>query len=158
MQYNMQHTLGSFIDLACCVLWNPLEPLQKMKPWNMSYHAFAMEFFGETHPLGHVSILASSRSNMWPQRTYLMIRNTNDQPEDTPPSGETGQSQEMAQPQRRIGKSRAGKAHIGAYLDMNFRRSLRMVQAQTDKDMQQLIADALNDLFRKYNVPVVDEE
>ncbi len=55
-------------------------------------------------------------------------------------------------------KSREGKAHIGAYLDPDFRKSIRMVQAQTDRDMQELISEALNDLFRKYNVPVVDRE
>lgn len=52
--------------------------------------------------------------------------------------------------------SRDGKAHIGAYLDPAYRKSLRMVQAQTDQDLQQLLSEALNDLFRKYNVPVLD--
>ena len=54
------------------------------------------------------------------------------------------------------GSSREGKAHIGAYLDPGFRKSIRMVQAQTDHDLQELLAEALNDLFRKYNVPVID--
>lgn len=53
------------------------------------------------------------------------------------------------------GEGRAGKVHLGAYLNPEFRKSFRMVQAQTDKDMQELIAEAFNDLFRKYNVPVV---
>jgi len=54
--------------------------------------------------------------------------------------------------------SREGKIHIGAYLNPDFKRSLRMVQAQTGKDMQELIALALNDLFRGHNVPVIDQE
>jgi hypothetical protein len=33
-----------------------------------------------------------------------------------------------------------------------------MVQAKTDDDMQALIAQALNDLFRKHNVPVVGQD
>jgi hypothetical protein len=33
-----------------------------------------------------------------------------------------------------------------------------MVQAQTGKDIQELIALALNDLFRGHNVPVIDQE
>ena len=53
------------------------------------------------------------------------------------------------------GTGRGGKVHLGAYLDPDFRKSLRMVQAQTDKDMQALLAEAFNDLFRKYNVPVI---
>jgi hypothetical protein len=52
-------------------------------------------------------------------------------------------------------EGREGKVHLGAYLDPDFRKSFRMVQAQTDKDMQELIAEAFNDLFRKYKVPVI---
>jgi hypothetical protein len=54
--------------------------------------------------------------------------------------------------------SRAGKVHIGAYLSPGFKSSLRLVQAQTGHDMQALIAQALNDLFRAHNVPVIDHE
>jgi hypothetical protein len=54
--------------------------------------------------------------------------------------------------------SREGKLHIGAYLHPDFKRSLRMVQAQTGMDMQALIALALNDLFRGHNVPVIDQD
>jgi len=52
--------------------------------------------------------------------------------------------------------SREGKTHIGAYLHPDFKRSLRLVQAQTGKDIQELIAQALNDLFRAHNVTVID--
>jgi hypothetical protein len=52
--------------------------------------------------------------------------------------------------------SRAGKVHIGAYLPGEFKKSLRLVQAQSGEDTQTLIARALNDLFRAHNVPVID--
>src|SRR2546421_2268857 len=52
--------------------------------------------------------------------------------------------------------SREGKTHIGAYLHPDFKRSLRLVQAQTGQDVQGLVAQALNDLFRAHNVPVID--
>lgn len=52
--------------------------------------------------------------------------------------------------------SRDGKVHLGAYLSPGFKSSLRLVQAQTDKDVQALIAEALNELFHKYKVPQVD--
>jgi hypothetical protein len=52
--------------------------------------------------------------------------------------------------------SREGKIHIGAYLHPDFKRSLRLVQAQTGEDVQALIAKALNDLFRAHDVPVID--
>jgi hypothetical protein len=63
-----------------------------------------------------------------------------------------------AQSKNSTAKGRDGKIHIGAYLDPAFRKSLRMVQAQTDSDMQELLAQALNDLFRKHNVPVIGQD
>jgi len=54
--------------------------------------------------------------------------------------------------------SRAGKVHVGGYFDPQVKKSLRMIQLQTDQDLQTLILRALNDLFRAYNVPVVDQE
>ena len=53
--------------------------------------------------------------------------------------------------------SREGKIHIGAYLHPDFKASLRLVQAQTGKDLQALLGQALNELFRAHNVPVVDQ-
>jgi len=54
--------------------------------------------------------------------------------------------------------SRAGKVHVGGYFHPQVKKSLRMIQLQTDQDLQTLILRALNDLFRAYNVPVVDQE
>lgn len=52
--------------------------------------------------------------------------------------------------------SREGKIHIGAYLPADFKRSLRLVQAQTGEDVQTLLTRALNDLFKSHNVPVIE--
>ncbi len=54
--------------------------------------------------------------------------------------------------------SRHGKIHIGAYLHPDFKRSLRLVQAQTGDDIQKLIARSLNELFRVHNVPVIEDQ
>jgi hypothetical protein len=54
--------------------------------------------------------------------------------------------------------SRAGKVHIGAYLGPDFKKSLLLVRAATGKTEQDLIAQALNELFRAHDVPVVDHE
>ncbi len=53
--------------------------------------------------------------------------------------------------------SRVGKKQIGAWLNPDFDRSLLLVMAKspTGTDKQTLIAEALNDLFSKYNVPTV---
>jgi hypothetical protein len=53
--------------------------------------------------------------------------------------------------------SREGKIHIGAYLHPDFKTSLRLVQARTGKDIQTLLARALNELFRAHNAPVIDK-
>ena len=57
-----------------------------------------------------------------------------------------------------VEKSREGKVHVGGYFHPQVKKSLRMVQLQTDQDFQSLILRALNELFRTYNVPVVDSE
>lgn len=54
--------------------------------------------------------------------------------------------------------SREGKKHVGAYLNPDFQKSILLVRAQTGKDVQTILAQALNDLFRAHNVPVVDHE
>jgi hypothetical protein len=52
---------------------------------------------------------------------------------------------------------RENKAHIGAWLHKDFKKSLFLVRAQTGEDVQTIIARALNAEFRAHNVPVVDD-
>ncbi len=54
--------------------------------------------------------------------------------------------------------SREGKVNISAYLDPAYKRGLRMVQAINDRSLEELLAEALNDLFAKHNVPQVRQE
>lgn len=57
-----------------------------------------------------------------------------------------------------VGKqpSRRGMVNISAWLPPDFKSSLRLVQARKgDPDLQDLIAEALNDLFTKYDVPTI---
>jgi hypothetical protein len=60
---------------------------------------------------------------------------------------------------------REGKEYTGAWLNPDFGTSLRMVQLRRRKDAQgnkiyldDLIAEAFNDLFRKYDVPTVHHD
>lgn len=59
--------------------------------------------------------------------------------------------------------SRTGKIHIGAWLPPEYKTSLRMIQVKTggkggpERGFQELMAEALNDLFAKYDVPTVEE-
>jgi hypothetical protein len=57
-----------------------------------------------------------------------------------------------------IAPSREGKTNITAYLSPDYKASLRLIQAHTGKSLQTLIAESLNDLFVKYNVPTVRQD
>ena len=49
---------------------------------------------------------------------------------------------------------RAGKVNVTGYFAPSVKSSFRMIQTKhPDKTMQDLLAEALNDLFAKYNVP-----
>jgi hypothetical protein len=53
--------------------------------------------------------------------------------------------------------SREGRCHIAAVLPPAYKTSIRAVQMKHDKPLQHLVAEALNLLFEKYNVPTVAE-
>jgi hypothetical protein len=54
--------------------------------------------------------------------------------------------------------SRVGKTNLTAYLSEDYKRNMRLIQAKTGRSLQALIAEALNDLFEKYDVPTIDRE
>jgi hypothetical protein len=55
---------------------------------------------------------------------------------------------------------RAGQVNISAWMDANFKASLRLVQARKggSASLQDLMAEALNDLFTKYDVPTIRQD
>jgi hypothetical protein len=57
-------------------------------------------------------------------------------------------------PARSKETTREGKVMISGWLPMEARSSFRLIQAKyPEKRLQDLIAEAMNDLFAKYNVP-----
>lgn len=50
--------------------------------------------------------------------------------------------------------NRIGKVNISGFFDPAWKRGMRLVQAKTDLTLQQLLEEAMTDLFRKHNVPV----
>jgi hypothetical protein len=54
--------------------------------------------------------------------------------------------------------SRVGKANITAYLSQDYKSNLRLIQARTGRSLQAIIAEALNDVFQKYDVPTISGE
>jgi hypothetical protein len=67
---------------------------------------------------------------------------------------------QVEKPQRPLGASapakpgRVGKVNITGYFDPAVKKSIRLIQAHDpERTVQDLLAEALNDLFAKYNVP-----
>jgi hypothetical protein len=56
---------------------------------------------------------------------------------------------------RQVAPSRSGKRNVSAYVKPEAARQLRMLAVELDISSQDLIAEALNDLFRKYNKSAV---
>ena len=56
--------------------------------------------------------------------------------------------------------TREGKKNIAAWLPSDFKKSIRLVQAKLpgDPSLEELMAEAFNDLFIKYNVPTVRQK
>jgi hypothetical protein len=51
--------------------------------------------------------------------------------------------------------NREDKVNVAAWMHPDFKRSLRLVQARRPGTIQDLLEEALNDLFAKYDVPQV---
>lgn len=49
--------------------------------------------------------------------------------------------------------SKTGKVNVTGYFDPEVKSSLRLVQAKSGKTIQDILAEALNDVFAKYKVP-----
>ena len=59
-------------------------------------------------------------------------------------------------PHRRARQAnRVGRVNIAAWLHPDFKRSLRLVQARRSGSIQEILEEALNDIFAKYDVPQV---
>ena len=50
------------------------------------------------------------------------------------------------------------EVNISAYFPPEVKAALRIVQAKTGKNVKQLLGEALNDIFRKYNVTAAYDE
>jgi hypothetical protein len=51
--------------------------------------------------------------------------------------------------------NRVGRVNIAAWLHPDFKSSLRLVQARRSGSIQEILEEALNDIFAKYDVPQV---
>jgi hypothetical protein len=58
---------------------------------------------------------------------------------------------------KNLAPSRVGKVQLSGYFHPDFKRGVRLVQAETGESYEALLARALNGLFREHNVPIVDQ-
>jgi hypothetical protein len=56
---------------------------------------------------------------------------------------------------RAVAPSRAGKKPITGFFEPEVSRQIKKVALEKDKTMQELLQEALNDLFRKYDLPPI---
>ena len=63
-------------------------------------------------------------------------------------------SERTEPPARKKTTTRQGRVMVSGWLPMEARSSFKLIQAKhPEKRMQDLVAEAINDLFAKYNVP-----
>lgn len=70
---------------------------------------------------------------------------------------ETAEPKTQAAPRGKADRPayREGQANVSAYLPKGFQQSMRLLFAQTGRAQRELLAEALNDLFAKHDVPQV---
>ena len=83
------------------------------------------------------------------------LRQDNSHPQSEDPEGAHAELTGSLPEQRLRKADRTGKKNISVWLDAAYNRSMLLVQASTGKNKQQLFAEALNDLFAKYNAPQI---
>lgn len=76
------------------------------------------------------------------------------EPPPSPAKAEKPVAQSSRQP------NRAEQVNMSAWLHRDFKKSLRLIQARKieNASLQDLMAEALNDLFVKYDVPTVNQD
>jgi hypothetical protein len=62
----------------------------------------------------------------------------------------------VADAEAKPANGRAGQIHLGAWVSGDFGKSLMLAQVKTGLKKHELIREAYNDLFAKYDVPVID--
>ncbi len=74
------------------------------------------------------------------------------------PSVVPDEAQSASRPVTTKAKSREGRVHVGAWLPEAYSRNILLVRAKTGLPVKTIFANALNDIFRAHNIPVIDEE
>ena len=75
---------------------------------------------------------------------------------DTPaPEASSEPEKRASQPAKAVAPSRAGKKPVTGFFDPEVSKQIKKTALDQDKTMQDLLQEALNDLFRKYDLPPI---
>ena len=85
------------------------------------------------------------------------LQNALDRYNTRKPQPATNEGTRAAKNAKQRQASRVGHVNLAAWLPGDFKKSIRLVQAKKldNSAFQDLMAEALNDLFVKYNVPTI---
>jgi hypothetical protein len=67
----------------------------------------------------------------------------------------TEQGTQVPRLMQAVAPSRAGKKPITGFFDPEVSKQVKKVALDKDRTMQELLQEALNDLFRKYDLPPI---
>jgi hypothetical protein len=83
------------------------------------------------------------------------LQNALDRTRTTPAANDERQTEEAPREAAPRQANRVGRVNLGVWLHPDYKSSLRLVQARRSGTLQELVEEALNDLYAKYNVPQV---
>jgi len=76
-------------------------------------------------------------------------------PKPTPAPPDAAPTETPASGGRSVQRSRIGKVSIGVWVDPAVRKQLAQIALDQDKDQADLLIEALNLLFERYNKPLI---
>ncbi len=76
-------------------------------------------------------------------------------PENEPQDALTKERSRAPRLLRAVAPSREGKKPITGFFEPEVSRQIKKAAIESDKTMQELLQEALNDLFRKYDLPPI---
>ncbi len=79
-----------------------------------------------------------------------LARKTGATVEPAAPEGETRKKPELAEPSYRTAKTRSDTRQVSGHFKPEVGRTLRLIAVEQDRDVQEMLAEALNMLFTRY--------
>ena len=81
--------------------------------------------------------------------------NANDRAAAPAPEVEAAKDSPKEKAKYTVPPSRQGRKHVGGYFEPEVLKQLKFIGVEQDKSQQELVKEALNDLFEKYDKPPI---